>query len=555
MLAATLVFGLLLALWTAALPLGDAPDEPAHADLVFHLATGAAYPRHDGRKIGAAVTQLCHDMTAAVRACPRRREVNTPTSIRRHTQANAPPKASRPDFDADGGDTEVGEFNQMLQHPPLFYWAMSDVIRVERAVLPGAGLPPLDRELALLRLVNALLIAPLPLLAWAACRRLGLNDSIGIVAALIPFAIPQFLHVGSTLNNDNLLTLLVAVLTVLLAGVLRGDTSRRTAVAAGAVTGLAMLTKAFALALPVVVVAAYGRAWWHARPRRELVARLSVAGGVSAAIGGWWYLRNMLRGDGFSPSTDEARLNSSLAPRGFHPDEGAWLRRFGSVFTQRFWGWFGWFTVRISIAVIIGATVVLVGSMLVGLASARRVSGTAPAVGRWDLGVMLLPTALFVVLVMARSWHLYSRTSLFSFIQGRYAFPTLVGVAIVAAVGLERLAGRRAALVTLAWVVVMEVEGLRRVLSGYWGDPGSGPVDQVRALVAWSTWPAAWLVGATTAFVAATGWLAFEVAQTTRRPAAERMRKPHPPDEGDESGEAQTTRLPEPALLATQVSS
>src|SRR6476659_5762668 len=46
-LAATLLFALLLALWSTALPLGDAPDETAHADLVFHLATGAPYPHFD----------------------------------------------------------------------------------------------------------------------------------------------------------------------------------------------------------------------------------------------------------------------------------------------------------------------------------------------------------------------------------------------------------------------------------------------------------------------------------------------------------------------------
>lgn len=573
-LAATLAFGLLLALWSTALPLGDAPDETAHADLVFHLATGVPYPRHDQRKFGIALEQLCLDMTAATRACPRKTDIVSATSIRRHTRANAPPKAARPNFNDDGGDKEIGPFNQMLQHPPLYYWAMSEVIRVERFVLPGTGLPPLDREFALLRLVNVVLVMPLPLLAWWACRRLGLGGDIGVIASLIPFAIPQLLHIGSVLNNDNLLTLLVGVLTVLLAGVVRGDASRRTALAVGIVTALALLTKAFALVLPVVVAAAYVVASWRARPRREPAIGLVIAGIVSAALGGWWYVRNLVRGDGIAPSTDEKRLNSSLRPRGFHADPALWLRKFGALFTDRFWGWFGWYTVRISIAVIIGATVILLTSMVLGVATigrAPRAPGATPAtpgrftgrftgplvrlqpvgpVGRLDLGVLLLPTALFGMFVMARSWNLYSRTSQFSFIQGRYLFGTVVGMVLVAAVGLQWLAGRWAVVGTFGWVVLMQVEGLRRVLSGYWGDRGSGPVDQVRALVAWSAWPGEWLAVGGVVLLAAASWLAFEVARTTRRPLVAGPPSVGPPDV---AGREPMVDLPEAPQVVTRV--
>ena len=36
-LAATLAFGLLGAVWSVVAPLGEAPDEPAHLALVLHL--------------------------------------------------------------------------------------------------------------------------------------------------------------------------------------------------------------------------------------------------------------------------------------------------------------------------------------------------------------------------------------------------------------------------------------------------------------------------------------------------------------------------------------
>ena len=46
-----------------------------------------------------------------------------------------------------------------------------------------------DRELALLRLANALLVLPLPLLAWWAARRFGLADDAAVTAALLLFCV------------------------------------------------------------------------------------------------------------------------------------------------------------------------------------------------------------------------------------------------------------------------------------------------------------------------------------------------------------------------------
>ncbi len=43
--------------WSFLTPLATAPDEYAHADLAFHLSTGAPYPQWDDRFMGAAVLQ------------------------------------------------------------------------------------------------------------------------------------------------------------------------------------------------------------------------------------------------------------------------------------------------------------------------------------------------------------------------------------------------------------------------------------------------------------------------------------------------------------------
>ena len=213
-LAATLAFGALAAVWSVVAPLGEAPDEPAHLALVLHLAEGRPYPAYDGLANQAAIIRLCRTYAAATRACPREGEAVTRTSMRRHPRSEAPDKASRPAWDDEGGATSVGQLNQMPQHPPLYYQAMASVLRVERWL--GGGPMSADRELALLRLVNAALIAPLPLLAWWAARRFRLGEVAAVTAAVATFAIPMLTHIGSTLNNDNLLTLLAAIGTALL---------------------------------------------------------------------------------------------------------------------------------------------------------------------------------------------------------------------------------------------------------------------------------------------------------------------------------------------------
>lgn len=274
-LAATVAFGALAALWSVVVPLLEAPDEPDHLALVLHLADGNPYPEYDGLQSQAALFRMCRTYVSSIRACPREGEVVSPTAMRRHPLADAPPKAGRPAWDDNGGGVGVGALNQMPQHPPLYYQLMASVLRVERAINGGPW--SLDRELALLRLANVALVAPLPLLAWWAARRFGLDQATAIGACFALFAVPMLTHIGSTLNNDNLLTLCGAVLVALLAGVLRGDRSLRTALAVGAVIGLGLLTKAFAVIFPPLALLAYviGSTSPGRPPWRQAAARVA----------------------------------------------------------------------------------------------------------------------------------------------------------------------------------------------------------------------------------------------------------------------------------------
>ncbi len=552
--AATLAFGALAAVWSVVAPLGEAPDEPAHLALVLHLADGHPYPSYDGLENQGAIIRLCKTYASATRACPREGEPVTPTSMRRHAIGEAPNKAARPAWDDEGGSRSVGQLNQMPQHPPLYYQAMAQVLRAERAVFGGPW--SADRELALLRLVNALLVMPLPLLAWWAARRFGLPDGTGLTAALLLFAVPMLTHIGSTLNNDNLLTLLAGVLAALLAGVVRGDRSTRTAVGVGVVTGLALLTKAFAFVFPPLIVVAYligttstarsgssnattdfvpeadgndgegyevrvgdgGRAGpgeveglseglgWRAR--LGLVVRpVAVAAALVAVLAGWWYVGVRARTGRFAPTVENARLTADLAPDGFSPSVVAFGREFSRSLDNRFWGSFGWYTIRFPTLLATLCTVLLV------LALARALAPKVGAAGstRLQRASLLLPFAALGAFVAQHAWSLYATTSKFQFIQGRYLFGGVVGLMVLAAIGVEHAARRWSPLVAVGAAALLQAEALRRAVQGWWGGPGLGPRGQAKAMVAWSGWPGEALLALGVLAAGAALWLAWEL--------------------------------------------
>lgn len=527
--ASTLAFGSLLGLYSVAVPLNESPDEPGHIALVFHLAQGGRNPAYDGLPMGAAALALCQQTSAATAPCPVDGEEPSFEVTRHRRAADAPLKSARPTYTQLGGDTPAGPLVEIAQHPPLYYQAMSWIVRVERALVPNPW--PFGREVALVRLANAFLLLWLPLLIWVTARHLGLTDEIGAIGGLVPFAIPQLLHIGSSVNNDNLLVVLCAGIVALLAGVVRGDRSMRTAIALGVVAGLGLLTKAFAVLFLPVIVLAYVVGRRHHRPdetgadqtktRRQIALALGSAGTVAAAVAGWWFVGNRLRTGYFTPTTADDRLRV-LRPAGFHTDVLGYLSEFGAFLASRFWGWFGWFSVRISIVAVTAATIVMVGLLVVGVVAApdaptrRRGGGAEPPVRRSQVAVLLAPLGVLAAFVLQHAWSLYVLSGQTPFIQGRYLFGAVAGAAVGAAVGARRLFGRWAIVAIGVWALGMQAVAIARIIPGYWGSVGVGPADQVRAMVAWSPWPGE-LIGAAILTLAGTVlYLGFEIMAVMR---------------------------------------
>lgn len=533
---ATLLFGLVTALWTVAVPAFRAPDEAAHFDLILYLADGNPYPRFDGRYFGEEIN-LDTD----------RHLVIFGDEWPRFEADDAVPRSERPDVEDVGlqPDANVRRmdarpagypyvYNQMPQHPPTYYVAQAAVLRFERWVLPGHGIPSMDLELGLLRLVDVLIVLPLPLLAWATVVRLGGSDRAGTVAALLPLAVPQLSHIGAAISNDGLLMLFGGILAVLLAGVARGHRGRRTDLAVGLVLGLALLTKAFAVMYLPWVAAAYLVAAWTARRWRPLVGGL-LAGAVAAAVGAWWWVRNWVLEGEPAPTTETLTRTEAQRPRDFEPDYLDFLFRFPGRLLGRTWAWVGHNTPKFVLPdwVVLLLAVTVVAATVVAYLSARRgrdtggeddpdgsaVGGEAAVAGprRVDVVLAWLPAVLLVLFVARRSLGLYETTGRVAFVQGRYLFGAIVPPMAVLGLGVARALGRHAVLATLAVAVSLQAAVLTDVVTGAWAGPGTfGPV---RSALAWSPWPPVAVVLVALAAVATAAWLASDAVRTLRRPS------------------------------------
>jgi small subunit ribosomal protein S36 len=533
-LVATVAFGLLTGFWSVLTPLTEAPDEPAHLGLVLHVADTGRYPTHDGLHHTVGLFDFCVDYSVSVKWCRTSPEEATGVRVRDRLADDAPPKDDRPYWDDPGFQTpEPGRLNQMPQHPPLYYAAMAAAVRVERAVVPGDL--SIDTQLAFLRLLNVLLVLPIPWLGWCSARRLGAGDQVGVVAALIPLGIPQLTHIGATLNNDNLFMVLGAALMALLAGVVRGDRSRRTVVLVGLVTGLALLTKGFGVVFPPIVALAYLVGAGPDRSRRRSAALRSCSAlAVAFAVSGWWYLAKLVTTGHIMPSIEDTRLsaqNQVPGPR----TVGEYLDSTTSRIVDGFWGAFGWRRVQLPTALSVGMTLLCVALAVVAVRRAAREAGRADAgaaelgaaelgaaelgqaaagaaelgraeagaagasaaeAGRADppitramLAVLLCPAAALCAFVVIRSAVIYAQTGRLAFQQGRYLFAGLSAAAVVVAIGAQHLLGRRAVPAVVIAGVLMQSAAIACCLVGWWDADSVGLPDALRAVVAWSGWP------------------------------------------------------------------
>ena len=200
------------------------------------------------------------------------------------------------------------------QQPPLFYWIASPVMRT------GGNWPIHDRVLVV-RLFSVLLASlAIPFTFLAA--RVVLGSHAIYVAALLAVA-PGFMIDAAHVANDGLAMGLAAIFLWLMA---REKTNW---IAAGTVLGAAILAKASLVVLaPVLMVL------WFRRPKQ-----MGLALALGFAIGGWWYVHNVLIGmplTGWQESVPLAQVAAGAIALFHH---GGWINEAYTI--AKSFTWFG----------------------------------------------------------------------------------------------------------------------------------------------------------------------------------------------------------------------
>jgi 4-amino-4-deoxy-L-arabinose transferase-like glycosyltransferase len=474
--AVTATYLVVLLAYSVLLPTYRGPDEPHHVDLIRLVSQELTYPDWDARRVDPAITESW----AIVRFGDGSRHL---------TRDEAPPRLARPSLDELGHTREASHVNQLPQHPPLYYALVGGGTRALESIVPGSPLGSFEREVWVYRVAGILMLVPLPLVIWVTARRLDLPAPVATAAMLLPLAVPQVTYMGAVVNNDSLLLLLAWLHMPLIIRIADGDLRPRVALLTGILTGLALLTKGNALVLPILGFAAIGIGWRRLRTSHghgeQALGASAIYGLTSMALGGWWWVRNVVLFGQLAPSTEYDRLGVA---EGFTPDIGEFLHAWAYRTNMRFWGDFGWrgFALPLPWIVVAVATIVALGVLL--LAFLRRPFG----VDLTTRALLLAPWMLFAAFAAINAWRLYSRSGETPLLQGRYWFGGMVGIALLIALGAGIAMGRRfRALPVLAMgaVAAMQIIAVLTILGFYWGPPDGSRVEQARAAVAWNPLP------------------------------------------------------------------
>ncbi|WP_035858633.1 DUF2142 domain-containing protein [Cryptosporangium arvum] len=488
---------------TAVFPNFRAPDERQHADLIVMVEQGKAWPWPGPGELDVSKGSRAGGFTTSTRA-----------PERMHLPDRAVPERDDRASYVDAGGAETGpSFNQLIQHPPLYYLTGAAFL----SAIPGWEDVPFDRVYLLLRWWNALLTAALPLLLWATARRLRLPRPLPVAAALVPLAIPELTRNESAINNDNLLVVLMAAVTWLVARVLTGDTSRRTALWIGVLTTLALLTKGFALLLPAWIGLVYLVA--ARRYDRRAASTSLVIAWVTSAPGALWWAHNKLTYGSIQPDGRTSEPTEVVARYGWSDGGALWLHnlveRVGTLFfmqdqSGRRLHDVSWKAAWLAIALVVLA--VLVTLALRTLARSTTLLLLVPVVG------------LFLIVASGTWANFVTERNLYSGMQGRYLYGGLVGLGVVAVAAAARLRDRVRWCVPLAVLVVavgLQLLYLRSVLELFWAPRSASGVSAldigVRAIYHWYALPPAVLLFVMASTVTAGLAVAYSLARPGKR--------------------------------------
>ena len=395
---------LLTATWSLLTPQFLAPDESAHFASSVRLSEGFSWPDPATARFPASVEAAGE-------------EARVPHSHR----------STLSDLDrAHPGEGD--RFDQMTQHPPLYY-----ILTGGALATPGVGELVWDQAMLIARLVGALLAAPLVWLTWNTVTSLTKSSRMGTVAAFSIFAVPQLPQTMGVVTNDSLAILAAWATTWLAVKILCGDRRWPQIVGLGVAFGFGCLVKGTVLPLGillllVLLLGAGGEKW----SRR--LAQTAVALAVAFVTGGWWWARNVLL---FGTLQPDGLVQDPGAPPANGPSVGHYIDEVWSTTPTTFWGWFGRVNVPLPELLVDVLTISCALVVIVGTFRSRETLRSS--------AVLAAPVILATVLFVRTSWVAYEDTGAVRGLHGRYFFPVLLAIVAIAAIAAANIMVTRSA--------------------------------------------------------------------------------------------------------------
>lgn len=306
------------------------------------------------------------------------------------------------------------------------------------------------------------------------------QPAVWYAATLFTAFNPMFLFISGSVNNDNLSTALAAILLVAIVRLLKRTTAPTIPmlIGIGIAAGAGMLAKFnIGFLLPIIALA-LGIVALRLRSWRTFLVGAVITGGLTVAIGGWWYVRN------WSLYGDPTGLNVFLdiVGRRAIPANAAQLWSERHTFLMSYWGFFGgvnvplptWiYTVCNGLAAI--ALVGLVGALIltvIGRFNPRRTNReTSNLVEQWQVWVGQGLTLIWIAVIGVGLIRWTSETWAS---QGRLAFAAITAISLWLAVGLwniGRVFGRRAGGIILSaaavWFVAIALGAAVQIRATY----------------------------------------------------------------------------------------
>ncbi|HRF58966.1 MAG TPA: DUF2142 domain-containing protein [Fimbriimonadaceae bacterium] len=332
----------------------------------------------------------------------------------------------------DPKDPNLGE-NYQSHQPPLYY-----ILAAGWARLSGAD--PRDPDTGgRIRWLGVLFgIATVVGTAAAASIAFG-RPSLGWTAGAWVGLLPMFLALNGAVSNDPLLFALSAwFLAIAALGIQRGWTLARAAML-GLVTGLALLTKTSALALFLAIPLATWPAVADTEGKKDLKPLLVAFGLALVLVLPWWLRNQNLYGDVLGLRAFNAAFVGSPKAEMFIQGLGAkayWLDMVGWWTLRSFFGAFGYMDHFLPDVLYRVAAALVLAVAVAGIGFRRRDEATSEEAQR-----RFLLVGGFVILVVALQFLNFNA----QYFQGqaRYLFPALPPIAILLALGIDRLFGGR----------------------------------------------------------------------------------------------------------------